>query len=249
MGIFISFSRKVYPKIRVPMTSNFGFTLIEIIVAITILSIVLISVFQIYSQIITTSKRLELARGLQGNTRTITETIASEVRSGGIAFECYRTTPPPLIGCGMSNTTDYTGVGSDILILRGDKTECNGIYPCFVKYYLVKPNLLTDPSACTDTDKRDQNTPCYLQRSVIANGNQVGPLVRLSDPTTRVRDLRFFISGVGAREFSTSTDTEGKVTMAFTISLAPRQGLDSKLAESLVIPVQTTITEKLYKNR
>ena len=39
-----------------------AFTLIEIIVAITILSIVLTSVFQIYSQIITTSKRLELAR-------------------------------------------------------------------------------------------------------------------------------------------------------------------------------------------
>ena len=57
------------------------------------------SVFQIYSQIITTSKRLELARGLQGNTRSITEAIASEVRSGGIAFECYRTTQSPLTGC------------------------------------------------------------------------------------------------------------------------------------------------------
>ena len=75
-----------------------GFTLIEIIVAITILAIVLVSVFEIYSQIITTSKRLELARGLQQNTRTITESIASEVRSNGIAFECYGLAP--VSGCG-----------------------------------------------------------------------------------------------------------------------------------------------------
>ncbi len=171
------------------------------------------------------------------------------MRSSGIAFECYRTSPPPLTGCGVANSLDYSGLGTDILILRGERTECRGVSPCFVKYYLAKSNIATGPSACTDADKRDQNIDCYLQRSVIINGNQDGIATRLSDPTTRVRDLRFFISGVAAREFSTSTDTEGKVTMAFMISLAPRQGLDSKLAESLVIPVQTTITEKLYKNR
>lgn len=53
----LSYSQKRLPRLRAQ-----AFTLIEIIVAITILSIVLTSVFQIYSQIITTSKRLELAR-------------------------------------------------------------------------------------------------------------------------------------------------------------------------------------------
>lgn len=76
-----------------------GFTLIEVIVAMTILSIVLISVFEVYSNIIVMTKRLELSRGLQQNARTIVETIAKDVREGGIAFECYdpSTSSPP--GC------------------------------------------------------------------------------------------------------------------------------------------------------
>lgn len=72
--------------------------------------------------------------------------------------------------------------------------------------------------------------------------------MRLSDASTNISGLKFFISGVNAEGFSAQTDQEGKVTLVFTLSLAPRQGLDSKLAESFVIPVQTTITQKLYKN-
>lgn len=72
-----------------PVRARLGFTLIEIIVSLTILSIVLISVFQIYSNIIVMSKRLELGRSLQQNARSIVETIARDVREGGIAFECY----------------------------------------------------------------------------------------------------------------------------------------------------------------
>ena len=57
-----------------------------------------------------------------------------------------------------------------MLILRGDKAECSGVSPCFVKYYLVKSNLLTNPTPCTEADKRDPKAPCFLQRSVVANG-------------------------------------------------------------------------------
>ncbi len=78
-----------------------GFTLIEIIVAMTILSIVLVSVFEIYSNIIVMSKRLELSRGLQQNARTIVETIAKDIRDGGIAFECYSPSVSSPTGCNV----------------------------------------------------------------------------------------------------------------------------------------------------
>lgn len=35
--------------------------------------------------------------------------------------------------------------------------------------------------------------------------------------------------------------------MVFNLSLAPSQGLQSDLAERLIIPIQTTITQKLYQ--
>lgn len=45
------------------LTKNVSaFTLVEIIVAMTILALILTSVFQIYANIATMSKRLELAR-------------------------------------------------------------------------------------------------------------------------------------------------------------------------------------------
>jgi prepilin-type N-terminal cleavage/methylation domain-containing protein len=223
-----------------------GFTLVEIIVAVTILALVLVSVFEIYSQIITTSKRLELARGLQQNTRTITESIASEVRSNGIAFECYGSTPAS--GCGGSTPMDYTASGADTLILRGGIQDCAaGAASCFIKYYLARTGSVTSPMACTEAERNDRTIDCYLTRQVVQGSAEVSN-TRLSDPLTRIKNVHFFVSGVGARQFRNATDTEGKVTIAFTLSLAPRQGLDSKLADSLVIPVQTTITEKLYKS-
>ena len=223
-----------------------GFTLIEIIVAVTILAIVLVSVFEIYSQIITTSKRLELARGLQQNTRTITESIANEVRSNGIAFECYGTSPAA--GCGGSTPMDYATTGADTLILRGGVSDCTaGVTACFIKYYLARTGSVTASAACTLAERNDRTVDCYLTRQVVQGSAELSN-TRLSDPLTRIKNVHFFVSGVGARQFRNSTDTEGKVTIAFTLSLAPRQGLDSKLADSLVIPVQTTITEKLYKS-
>ncbi|MFZ4460984.1 MAG: PulJ/GspJ family protein [Patescibacteria group bacterium] len=69
-----------------------GFTLIEIIIAVTILSFIMVSVFGIYSNIIALNKRLAVSRSLQENARNITEIIAKDIRENGIAFSCYNHT-------------------------------------------------------------------------------------------------------------------------------------------------------------
>ena len=63
-----------------------AFTLIELVVAVTILSIIMLSVFVIYSNLINVNRKLEQTRILQEQTRLITETIASDVRNSGIDF-------------------------------------------------------------------------------------------------------------------------------------------------------------------
>lgn len=57
-----------------------AFTLIELIVSITILSVILLSVFEIYNNILQINKRLEVMRIVQENIRNITEQIAGDVR-------------------------------------------------------------------------------------------------------------------------------------------------------------------------
>ncbi|EKE26320.1 MAG: hypothetical protein ACD_4C00337G0008 [uncultured bacterium (gcode 4)] len=65
------------------------FTLIELTVAITILSIVMLSVFVIYWNIVNANKRLELIRVLQENSRNITENIAKDIREKWIDYNYY----------------------------------------------------------------------------------------------------------------------------------------------------------------
>lgn len=57
-----------------------AFTLIELVVSITILSVIMLSVFMVYSNLIQINKRLEAMRILQENIRNITEQMASDIR-------------------------------------------------------------------------------------------------------------------------------------------------------------------------
>jgi type II secretory pathway pseudopilin PulG len=71
------------------MYKKSAFTLVEVIVAITLLMIIMIAVFVSYAYIININRRLELTRILQENTRIVTETIAQDVRDHGINFDYY----------------------------------------------------------------------------------------------------------------------------------------------------------------
>ncbi|MFZ4460982.1 MAG: hypothetical protein ACOYN2_00035 [Patescibacteria group bacterium] len=65
----------------------------------------------------------------------------------------------------------------------------------------------------------------------------------------KLDNLKFFISGVDSKTFASNTDSEGKVTLSFLLAPAAKQGLSAQIIESLTMPIQTTISEKLYKAR
>lgn len=81
--------------------------------AVTIFGIVMISIFGIYVNIVSTNKKLELTRTLQDNVRLITETVAADVRERGIDFAAY--SAMAAAGYGL----DYTGSGNAILAVKG----------------------------------------------------------------------------------------------------------------------------------
>lgn len=97
-----------------------AFTLIELLVAISILSIIMVSVFEVYSNILSLNKRLELDRILQENSRLITETVAKDIRSNGVNFAYYD-------GSESSKRLDYSGSGASVLQIAGGP-----------KYYLMQ---------------------------------------------------------------------------------------------------------------
>jgi len=74
------FQKKGRSRNQYGMTDFQAFTLIELIVSITILSVIMLSVFVIYSNFIQVNRRLEGMRIVQENIRNITEKIATDVR-------------------------------------------------------------------------------------------------------------------------------------------------------------------------
>jgi type II secretory pathway pseudopilin PulG len=62
------------------------FTLIEILISLTLLSIILVSVMLIYTNSIRISSRSEVNRMLQENVKNVIETLAEDIRKNGILW-------------------------------------------------------------------------------------------------------------------------------------------------------------------
>ncbi len=132
-----------------------------------------------------------------------------------------------------------------MLILKGTVGSCSSaVTDCFIQYFLAEKNALSVETDCSNPSEAGR---CYIARRVVIGGIVTGDTMRLSDTLTSITQLRFFLSGVSAAGFSNQADQEGKVTLIFNLSLAPRQGLEPELAKKLIIPIQTTITQKLYQ--
>lgn len=155
-----------------------GFTLAEMVVAVTILSVVMISVFEIYYGVLSLSKRLEFSRILQENARSVTETFALEIRERGFDAAYYDGATP-------ETTLDFSE-GNDVLAVRS-----LGALPS-VRYYLMQDS----PSGavqCSASGALD----CYLGRETVRSDGTSDRL-RLTDSRVRIERLKFFISGVSA---------------------------------------------------
>ncbi|MCP4523382.1 MAG: type II secretion system protein [Candidatus Gracilibacteria bacterium] len=149
-----------------------GFTLIEILVSITILSIILASVMTIFISTSDINMKTDITRALQQNVKSITETIAEDVRKNG--FDGVESN-------GIDDCKSPTGNKN----LRGTKL-CIGNS----EYYLAQENILGDlirvnPEGCSDIQAH-----C----TIVKDGEP------LMNSWVDVKDLSFIISGTGVKK-------------------------------------------------
>jgi len=188
-----------------------AFTLIELILAITILSIIMLSIFVIYTNVIESNKKLELSRILQENARNITETIARDIREKWVDFSYYNN---------FTQQLDYSSWNT-ILAVKWEKRYC----------------LMKWDNSC-DTTCYENALNCYLW---------VLEWDRVSDERVQVNNLHFYISGSWNNSI-TNMSNEAKVTLVFDLSIIPGKWIRSELANETKMKIQTTISEKIYKN-
>lgn len=153
-----------------------GFTLIELIVSMTIFAILMASIFMIYSNIVSANKRLELTRALQENVRIMTEAMATDVREKGVDFDWYRMLP-------SIYRLDYSGNGNAILAITG--ATLPGGVSGGTRYSAIDERGMP----CTPAMMADISKNCYLG---VERGG--GRPTRLGTADVKLRDLKFYIS-------------------------------------------------------
>ena len=135
-----------------------AFTLIEIMVAITIFMIVMISVMQIFGISMNLTNKVDINRQVQENVKNLTETISEDIRNYWIS--------------GLSDEND---VWSNYNLL-----EWNWLEIWYIKYYLSNDNenliRLFDISECSDLKNncfliKNDWTPSKLTNSWVAFEN------------------------------------------------------------------------------
>ena len=101
-------------------------------------------------------------------------------------------------------------------------------------------------SICTDIDKKDPKIHCGLYKVIGTDYASAFNLVdsfipKDEEKRVKIEDLKFYISGDGL-------STEKKVTLVFTLALMPRVGLPPALISDTRLHVQTTISERFFRN-
>ncbi len=209
-------------------TSRSWFTLIELMIAMVIFTIMTVMVMTVYLNTTNHSRKLNATRQLSEVAREITERLSQDVREKGILM------PPPDLWLDMWDNYEYTLSWSEYLALSWG---LNYIY-----------GSMTDSSnlkRCVDTPlentQSDNNIHCGLY---INRGGEYYNIVdsfvsEESKKRVKIQNLRFYVSGW---PFTTK-----KVTLIMTLSLMPRIGVPPSLVENTKIHIQTTISERSWK--
>lgn len=135
-------------------SQSFGFTLIEVLVSMTILAIIMVSIISIFYSSSQVSLKIDINRSLQENIKNITETIAEDIRNSGI------------------NTCS---VGSNCHILTPGKnyTHATQLWSGTHRYYLGTQDSSGNWIITWATQCQNLTTQCHL---VIAKDGGVYPL-------------------------------------------------------------------------
>lgn len=115
---------------------NQAFTLVEVLVSMTILAIVMVSILMIYALSVQIAMKADLNRELQQNIKSVVETLATDIRKNGITAVSLEVWDPYWTGTKLWDSlkiwdnkyvlVEYSNVQSDVYN-RIDIDDCKDI--------------------------------------------------------------------------------------------------------------------------
>jgi type II secretory pathway pseudopilin PulG len=206
-------------------------------IAMSIFAVMSVMIMSVYINTTNTARKLNATRHLTETARQITERLAQDVRERGLSLSGSKV---PSSTDDSWNDMQYTQSGGAILgIGTEDSIKLQYIYG-------KRSDIWLDP--CTISDKNDSKTHCGLYLVNMGDLNPYTNSYNLVDSfipeesrkRVKVQDLKFYISGW---EFTTK-----KVTLVMTLTLMPRIGVPASMVENTKLHIQTTISERGWKN-
>lgn len=206
--------------------SRSGFTLVELLIAITIFAIMSTMTILIYFNISETSRRLQISREISETARQITERLTNEIKNQN----------NDLLFASAINPFDSVGVTQENVVTLKDATGGE-------KYFVYAKGGATPEALlpCEDGDKNNPNIHCglYLSDGSTNHYNLVDSF-REDESRKRVKisDLQFSLAG--------SEDSVKKLTIKMTLELTKKSWVPDSLIRASKMQVQTTISSEKF---
>jgi len=201
------------------MKNKNGFTLIEILVAITIFSLFMVSMIMIYASSANINWKINISSSMQENTKNIIETIAEDIRKNWISW------------VSKQKATDNCNFNKNFwLYKKGDK-----LCVWTDSYYLAQKIswvFIRVDSTEMETICWNINNECILVKDDGIN------ITRLSNSRIRFKKIEFLVSN----------DFIPKVTIVYSIQPSIKKWVKVNTVKNTYLNFQTTITQKLIKS-
>lgn len=207
-----------------------AFTLIELIVAITIFWVIMISVMSIFLLSSQSSQKIEASRTLQQNVKSVTEDIAESIRRNSLKD----VSPDLLDDCWMSSSAyEWTNSVWSKLCLEGD-----------IQYFLAKKDItwwwkrVWNVAECSVDPSNLNQVKQNLCRVIKRESWKEYPL---TNNRVHVSKIRFQLNNM---EKPVSKQNP-RVTLTLTLYPSFDLWLSSDLALASKMQVQTTLSERI----
>ena len=189
----------------------------------------MLSAFEVYTQVMTLSRKLEVQREIQESARAITEAIAKDVREKGFV---------------ITDSTKFYQTWAQLVIQSGASTW---VWPSFDIGYFLKEKDVLGPwfASCSDIDTGN----CILTK-VSADSTErslVSDRVRVTSLT--FEEMGENVGGAGGigGGINVGISTLPKVRLLMTLEARPGSGISSELIEGTKLHIDTIFSTKMYK--
>lgn len=203
---------------------NLWFTLVEVLVAITILSLIMTAVIVTFITSSRVNNTVDSSRELQRNIKTAVEAIAEDVRKYGID-EIKK------VGW-VANDNEWELEGWEILVIDADGVQ--------KQYYIWEKSLSGTWEARDNVSCKDVNRECRL---IMHNGTIASPL---TNGRVQFEDLNFYADL--SDPTSLTKRYKDRVQVNFKIKPSYKQGLPKEFADKAQMTFQTTLSERIINN-